>query len=319
MSNFNDYNDIKNLLTQKNIKFEVKLLNNKQLKINVYSEDDYRMLTRSLNDAKLEWHSYENKAVRPSKVIVRGLHPTCDPNEIVLELKTSGFMIENAVNLTKKVDNKIISLPLFMLTFDNKEDVSKIFKITNINHTKVKIEALRKRKDYIPQCKRCQRFGHTKKFCYREANCVKCAGKHLTEECKLSKTQTPKCANCQENHPANYRGCIVAKELQKRRALRNKKDKTPSIPTKPNIGQRKQIPNIAKEPKKTNSITPKQTLKYSDVVKSKKPTVEKTSPTENLIFATMEKMSKSLEKIWYRLEQLESRYPISHPKNRNHD
>jgi hypothetical protein len=33
-------------------------------------------------------------------------------------------------------------------------------------------------------------------------------------------TQNPKCVNCGEGHPANYRGCIVAKELQK---IKNKK------------------------------------------------------------------------------------------------
>jgi stalled ribosome alternative rescue factor ArfA len=33
-------------------------------------------------------------------------------------------------------------------------------------------------------------------------------------------TQNPKCVNCGEGHPVNYRGCIVAKELQK---IKNKK------------------------------------------------------------------------------------------------
>lgn len=92
---------------------------------------------------------------------------------------------------------------------------------------KVKIEALRKN-NIIPQCKRCQRFGHTQKFCQRAATCVKCAGNHLTVECNKPKNAPPKCSNCAETHPANYRGCLVAKGLQKRRNLINRDKKAQS-------------------------------------------------------------------------------------------
>ena len=63
----------------------------------------------------------------------------------------------------------------------------------------------------IPQCKKCQAFEHTQKFCAKELRCVKCAGKHLTRECHKAEYQNPKCVNCGEGNPANYRGCIVAK------------------------------------------------------------------------------------------------------------
>jgi hypothetical protein len=63
------------------------------------------------------------------------------------------------------------------------------------------------------------RAGETKSYCHKEPRCVKCAGKHTTESCNKSKEIPSKCFNCRENHPANYRGCVVAKKLQ---ALRNK-------------------------------------------------------------------------------------------------
>nr|XP_022914621.1 alpha-tocopherol transfer protein-like [Onthophagus taurus] len=50
--------------------------------------------------------------------------------------------------------------------------------------------------------------------------CVKCAGEHWTNKCTKAKEIPAKCFNCGENHPANYRGCIVIKELQ---AIRHKK------------------------------------------------------------------------------------------------
>ena len=39
--------------------------------------------------------------------------------------------------------------------------------------------------------------------------------KFETINCSLEKSAKPKCVNCGETHPASYRGCIVAKELQK--------------------------------------------------------------------------------------------------------
>lgn len=43
------------------------------------------------------------------------------------------------------------------------------------------------------------------------------AGEHLSVTCDKPKDTKPKCVNCSGNHTANFRGCIIAKELQKRR------------------------------------------------------------------------------------------------------
>lgn len=45
--------------------------------------------------------------------------------------------------------------------------------------------------------------------------CVKCAGMHDTRSCTKSRTDTAKCIHCGLDHPASYRGCLVAKELHK--------------------------------------------------------------------------------------------------------
>jgi len=108
---------------------------------------------------------------------------------------------------------------MFMLTFDNSEDIDKINKITHILGCKVEIQPMRGSK-LIPQCKKCQAFGHTQKYCAKEPRCVKCADKHPTREYQKVENQNPKCVSCGEGHPANLRGCIVAKELQK---IKNKK------------------------------------------------------------------------------------------------
>lgn len=230
VSEVKDYNQLKTVLKNKNINFKTSMLNNNQIKINVENELDYRILTKTMNECNHQWHTYENKQTRPIRVMVRNLHHTCKEEDIKQDLLDKGFKIIDVVNKIKKVKEnnveKKIPLPMFMLTFETNENIKKIYSIEFICHMKVKIEAIRSSK-LIPQCRRCQRFGHTQKFCGRETKCVKCAGNHLTADCSKPGNIKPKCSNCGENHPANYRGCVVAKELQKRRELANKAKKSP--------------------------------------------------------------------------------------------
>lgn len=45
---------------------------------------------------------------------------------------------------------------------------------------------------------------------------MKCGEEYLTEMCKKDIHTKPKCALCDEGHPANYKGCRVYQELIKR-------------------------------------------------------------------------------------------------------
>lgn len=200
--------------------------NNNVWKINTTSSDSYRLVTGELNKNEVQWHTYENKIVRPTKVMVRGLHPSCDEKEIVEYLAEKGFKITDAKNILKKESEtndqgeRIITkrnLPLFMLTFDSEEKLDNIYSIKSILGIIVKLEPIRKNAYTLIQCKRCQAFGHTKTYCHSNPACVKCAGKHLTQDCTLTSEQKPKCVNCKEDHPASYRGCIIAVEQRKRK------------------------------------------------------------------------------------------------------
>lgn len=316
LSNISDFNKVQDVMASQNIKYEIKLLNNKQLSIKVFSENDYRSLTRAINEAKFEWHSYENKATRPCKVIARGLHPTCNTNFILDDLKQLGFNVLSVVNLTKKKklnDKEIIDpLPLFMLTFDHSEDIKKVFSITHIVKTKVRIEAIRKQKEQIPQCKRCQRFEHTQSFCNREPRCVKCAGSHLTINCNLDKKAPPKCSNCHEAHPANYRGCMVAKELQKRRLAKNKVSKKKTVETLNPNQQKLPTPKIIKGVSYSDVakklVTPNRNKTTSKGQQSPKNKLSK----EELFMSSMEKMFSKIDEISVRLEKIENSYAIRH-------
>lgn len=210
------YDTLVNHLTDKRINFQASMIAGGNIKINVKDEASYRNLTKTLNDTELEWYSFEDKQSRPLKVVVRKLHQTCQVMDILEDLKTKGYRIENVTQLLRGKDKTL--LPLFALSFSKEENVKKVYEIKEILHMKVTIEAFRKPK-LIPQCKRCQEYGHTQNYCRREPRCVKCIGKHLTKDCKKSQNEEPKCVHCGEAHPANYRGCTTAVALQK---LRNK-------------------------------------------------------------------------------------------------
>lgn len=216
ITNCNNYQSIRNILETNRIKFQAVALNSGDIKLNVPDSDSYRKLTKALNEENSTWYSYEDKQTRQNKVIVKKLHASCKPDEIKECLLEKGYKINEVTQLLKRGDKT--PLPLYMLSFERTEDIKKIYAIHEILHMKVQIEAVKKSK-LIPQCKRCQVYGHTQNFCNKEYRCVKCVGKHCTAECTKQKDTPPKCVNCGEAHPANYRGCIVIKELQK---IRNK-------------------------------------------------------------------------------------------------
>lgn len=154
---------------------------------------------------------------------------------------------------------------------------------------RVKIEPLRKTTDAIPQCKKCQGFNHTQKYCSREARCVRCAGKHLTQNCTASKNTPPNCINCKKNHPASYRGCEVAQELQK---IRNQQRKS-QIQKKRIV--EKELPQQTRSNNITNSKTVAKT--YVEIIKQKGTTEEITNKKQHTNENTKQKEpSKTLIK-----------------------
>ncbi|KAL1448307.1 hypothetical protein WDU94_003690 [Cyamophila willieti] len=64
--------------------------------------------------------------------------------------------------------------------------------------------------------------------------CVKCGKGHLTTQCTKERTVRPTCANCKKDHPANYRGCVIAKEAQIKRNQQRKAATQAKQPAKNN-------------------------------------------------------------------------------------
>lgn len=301
LSNVQNYGEIKQKLQMDKFKCSTSMMSNKQIKVNVSNGEEYREITKIIKDTDLEWHTYENKAERPIRVMVRHLHPSTDAKDVLEELRERGYKITNADQKLRKQkgteETNYLRLPLYMLTFEAKEDIKKIYNIQYINSMKVKIEAIKTNK-LIAQCKKCQRYGHTQKFCKRLATCVKCAGNHLTVECRKPKTTPAKCVNCNEAHPANYRGCTVAKVLQKRRddTIKNRK--------------------LSSQPKIHTTNVRKEGVSYAQIVENRRENTTPAQTPEPSMAQMMQTMMNMLDQVNQRLDNLEAKSTGAIPKRK---
>ena len=291
--------EITALLKQVGFKGKILSLSSKtSFKINSENESEYRKVTGWLNSNKYEWHTYQNKQSRPLKVMARGVHFKTSPEEIVDELKNQGLKVISAVNMLSGKNKE--PLNLFMLSFENTQEAAAVFKIKTIGYQVVKIEELHKQSSRIVQCKNCQEYNHVRTYCHKTPKCVKCAGQHKSSDCKKPLNVPSKCANCDGPHTANYRGCVVAKELQKRRDLNNKK--SPPAPSQTRPISQKVKPTISYSQAvagPSSSVKPQQTKKIINGAneKSGQPTSSQPKPVKSF--------HSILERIEERLRQQE--------------
>lgn len=232
--------ELTKFIKENNFKLSIKTMYQAgHFKLNPKNEEEYRATSQWLNENQVEWYSFSNKQTRPIRVMIRGLHKSTSPEDIVQNLKAGGLQATDAVNILHPKTKK--RLNLFMVTFNHNQNIKDVFEIKCIEHQLVKVEEIRARPEIV-QCKRCQEYNHTQAFCHRKPACVKCGGTHLTKDCIKLKEEAPKCVNCGGDHPANYRGCIYAERKQQARRAQQRKDNTPSStnlkkykPVRPNL------------------------------------------------------------------------------------
>jgi hypothetical protein len=188
--------------------------NNIDIKISLTEPDDYRKLNRIFKDQNIRYHTYQLKADKAYRVVLRNLHPTTEIETIKEDLEAKNFKVRNIINARHPATKA--PLPLFFVDLEPAPHNKEIFGIEIVAHTRIRVEEPRKRRE-IAQCFRCQAFGHTRSYCNRAPRCVKCGEAHLSNTCNVSpKSEHIKCVHCQGNHPASYRGCTVHRELEAR-------------------------------------------------------------------------------------------------------
>lgn len=189
----------------------------KNLKLSLYSSNSFRQTIKLLNDSSIEYHTYQAKEDKPYRVVLKNLHHSIPTDYISQELTELGFSVRNVTNIKKRQSND--PLPLFFIDLNPEIKNPDIFKLETLCYSKIKIEEPHTRRD-LPQCHRCQNYGHTRSYCNRKPRCVRCGQDHLSDMCEKSKDLPATCALCGEGHPSNYKGCTVHKQLQKSRTTK---------------------------------------------------------------------------------------------------
>lgn len=194
--------------------FQMKILSQGEVRIQPMSVEKYKAITGALDEKKTEFHTFKLKQERSFNVVLRGMHWSTPPEEIKEELEALGHQVVNISNVREKVTKR--PLPLFYVNLKANSNNKDIYECTSLLHSKISFEPPRRKRE-IPQCTRCQRYGHTKGFCHHPPRCVKCPEPHLTVNCpRRNRSDGVRCVLCDGDHPANYRGCTVYKALQEK-------------------------------------------------------------------------------------------------------
>ena len=189
------------------------MLQNDKVKIQPHTSQTYPKIVKLLEEKDTEFYTYKPKSERSFKVVLKNIHPTMDTDEIKIQLHEQGHTVTNIWNIKQRSTKK--PLPIFIVELEPHTNNKLIYNIKRLLNCNIRFEPPIPKRE-IPQCSNCQHYGHTRKYCRRKPKCIKCAGDHASTACdKKGRLSNAKCVLCEGNHPANYKGCSVYRELQK--------------------------------------------------------------------------------------------------------
>lgn len=223
-----------------------------------------------------------------------------------------GHEVRQIVNIRHRATKE--PLPVFYVDLEPKPNNKAIFDVKYLNNMKITFETPYKKKEII-QCKRCQRFGHSKNQCFRPYRCVKCGSAHPTTTCTKKPETEATCANCDEKHPASYKGCKAYKQYRERILKVDSNSKEKPMPHNIKITN----PDTHQDSKSNRTVNQNFTKTYSEATKTKgqytqQDTKNNLSELTNLMDIMFEKlqhsmltmMEKIMDKMMDRMVQLVS-------------
>lgn len=215
--------------------FTARTIKAKTIRYILNSTSDFTRAVEALKKENIQYYTLTLEPARTFQVVIRQLPIDTREQDIEAELLEQNLPVRSVKQLTRayevegeeeeqkdtpeddRKERKRAPMPLFAVTLTNTQEAKKIFYMQNLLDHIITVERSR-RPIGPPQCKRCQRIGHTHRNCNLAPRCVKCPGKHATTECPLNKWHDFRCCNCGGKHTANYRGCeaiITAKKKAK--------------------------------------------------------------------------------------------------------
>lgn len=196
--------------------YSYKIVTKNQLRVTCSNIEAYKTLIKLVREKNIIGHTFTCKDERPYRIVIRNLHSSTPTEAIKEAIESTGNNIKGEIINARHGATKT-PLSTWFVNLEPGPNNKNVKELKYIYHTSIVIEDP-KRKKVIPQCKRCQQYGHTRNNCMRPYRCVKCAESHNTTECPKKNRDSPaKCALCLEDHPANYKGCKVFLEIQQRK------------------------------------------------------------------------------------------------------
>jgi hypothetical protein len=184
-----------------------------RIKVTLETVDDFRTLTKYLDEKKYEYYTYRLKTEKDISAIIRNLPLSITEFEVMEELKILEYLVKSVTRLTNKDK---IPTSLMAVQLANHHKSQEIFKLKKLLNCIIITEPRRKLKD-PSQCTNCQRFGHLHKSCKLQPRCVKCNLSHHYSNCNKTSEIPPNCVNCNGTHPANYKGCTYFKKIKNKK------------------------------------------------------------------------------------------------------
>lgn len=208
---------VKNLIKILDSKdFNYKSLRDGQVRLSIKSIDSYRKIVKHFEASNIAYHTYQLKQERAFSVVIKGLHHTTPIEDIKACLLSLGHQVRSIRNAKSRVTKEPLSM--FFVDLDPDVNNKDIYDIKSIDNAIITIEPPIRSNDLV-QCHRCQQFGHTKTYCKKPFNCVKCGMNHATAECTKAKDTPACCVHCLKPHTANYKGCEFYQTLLSKRKM----------------------------------------------------------------------------------------------------
>ena len=138
--------------------YTLKILSNNEVKILPHSPEKYLPIIEELKNKNTQFYTYQMKQNKTYKCVLRNIHPSVDTNEI----EKLGHKVVRISNIQQRETKK--PLPLFFIELETNDNNKDIYKIDKLLNSIVCFEAPHKKRE-IPQCTRCQVYGHTKNYC----------------------------------------------------------------------------------------------------------------------------------------------------------
>lgn len=271
-------------------------------KLFVKSKEEFKVLESYLAAQNIQSFSYTQEENLTSKFVLKKL-PNLDIEALRVEITKHNL---NPVDIKKfRIKNpKYDGQMHYLLYFKKSERVSlSTLKstITGLFNYIVHFEAYRPNTFGPTQCRNCQAYGHSSNNCRLSPKCVRCSGPHKSKDCDIVDKTTNKipddkrkCANCSENHTANYSKCSERGKIIKQKEERQKAARSGFRPQRfPTSNYQRSFPSLTQPsfssilkvspPSTSDLFTPEELLKiFVEIVEISKDCKSKTEQIMSL-------------------------------------